>query len=72
MKEKLDAFIEKNKGKAETVAPVTKDENKISGRLFSLKKSGDKLAYVSEGKGYILELKDSINSVLPPFEIKSV
>jgi len=69
MKEKLDAFIEKNKGKSETVAPVTKDENKISGRLFSLKKSGDKLAYVSEGKGYILELKDSINSVLPPFEM---
>lgn len=67
--EKLDEFISKNKGKKSVIDPVTKSEEAIAGRLFSLKKSGDRLAYVSEGKGYIIELKDIIKTVLPPFEM---
>ncbi len=68
-KEVLSSFIEKNKGKEEKVAAVAQKENTVGARLFSLKKSGDKIAYISEGKGIILELGDILKKEVPPFEI---
>lgn len=62
-------FVKKYKGKEETIDAVAKEEGALAGRLFALKKRGDKTAYVQEGKGYILELQDSLQKNLPPFEM---
>ena len=67
--EMFDGFVKKNDGKKSDIAPLSKGENPTANRLFSLRRSGDKLAYISEGKGYIIELKDVIKAVLPPFEM---
>lgn len=69
--EQFDAFIKKNNGKVEIVNPLAKGENATAEKLFSLKRSGDKLAYIAEGKGIILELKDVIKAVLPPVDMLS-
>lgn len=62
-------FVKKYKGKEEKIDAVAKEEGALAGRLFALKKRGDKTAYVQEGKGYILELQDSLQKNLPPFEM---
>lgn len=66
---KLKEFVEKYKGKEERVPAVAKNENPIALRLFSLKKRGDKVAYISDGKGVILELNDILKKNLPPFDM---
>lgn len=65
----FEQFIESNKAQQEKVAAVAKDEGPVAGRLFSLKKRGDKIAYVSDGKGVILELGDILKPATPPFDI---
>jgi hypothetical protein len=62
-------FVKKYKGKEEKIDAVAKEEGAVAGRLFSLKKRGDKAVYVQEGKGYILELNDNLQKNLPPFEM---
>lgn len=52
-----------------SVDPVEKQESAMAGRLFSLKKSGDKLAYSADGKGYILVLKDIFKKSEIPFSM---
>lgn len=65
----FEQFIETNKAKQEKVAAVAKGEGPVAGRLFSLKKRGDKIAYISEGKGVILELQDILKPNIPPFDM---
>jgi hypothetical protein len=67
--ETFQDFVKKYKGKEEKIDAVAKEEGAIAGRLFALKKRDDKAAYVQEGKGYILQLKDSLQKNLPPFEM---
>ena len=67
--EAFQQFVKKYKGKEEKIDAVAKEEGAVAGRLFALKKRGDKTAYVQEGKGYILELQDSLQKNLPPFEM---
>lgn len=67
--EAFQQFVKKYKGKEEKIDAVAKEEGPLAGRLFALKKRGDKTTYVQEGKGYILQLQDSLQKNLPPFEM---
>lgn len=62
-------FVTKNKATGERVAAVAKNEDPIAARLFSLKKSGDRIAYISDGKGVVLELDNILRKNLPPFNM---
>lgn len=68
-KEKFDAFVKRHKGKEERVAAVARNEGPVAGRLFSLKKMGDQMAYLSEGKGVILQLRHILKASVPPYDM---
>jgi parvulin-like peptidyl-prolyl isomerase len=68
-KERFEKFVKKNKGEKEKIDAVAKGEGPVAGRLFSLRKRGDKTVYISEGKGVILELGDILKKNLPPFDM---
>lgn len=63
------AFLKEYKAVESSVDPVEKQESGVSARLFSLKKSGDKLAYCADGKGYIVVLKDIIKKADLPLKL---
>ncbi len=66
-------FVKDKKGAMSSIPAVIKDASPISSRLFSMLKSGDRIAFIQEGKGIIIELKDILKKVLPPFTmLKSV
>lgn len=62
-------FLKSHNAVESTIAALEKHEGPIAGRLFSLKKSGDKLVYCADGKGYILVLKDILKKAELPFEV---
>lgn len=63
----LQDFVKDKKGAMTAIPATAKDSSSISSRLFSMQKSGDRVAFIQEGKGIILELKDVLKKVLPPF-----
>jgi len=67
--QRFNDFVEKNKGKEEKIPAITKEETPESPRLFSIKKAGDKIAYLSEGKGVVLQLTGKTKREVLPFEM---
>ncbi len=68
-KKAFEAFVEKHKGVKKVLEAAPRQEGTVSARLFSLKKRGDRAAFISDGKGVIVEVVDILKKVLPPFEL---
>lgn len=62
-------FIDKNKAKEEIIPATSKRIDQESTRLFSIKKVGDKIAYIADGKGVILHLSGKTKKEVMPFEM---
>ncbi len=65
----FEAFVAKHKGVRKQLEAAQKQEGILSTRLFSLKKRGDKAAFMHEGKGIVIEVVDILKKVTPPFEL---
>lgn len=64
----FEQFIEKRKGKKESLAWVSRTDAKkpLDVALFKIAKPGYKHVLFADGKGYVVILKDVEQSVLPP------
>ncbi len=65
----FEAFAKEKKAAIKELSAMPKDGSPIAQRLFSMTKSGDKVAFIQDGKGIVLELKDVLKKVLPPFSM---
>lgn len=67
--QEFEAFVKEYKGTESAVAPIEKQESGVSARLFSLKKTGEKAAYSTDGKGYVIMLQDVLKKGHIPFSM---
>ncbi|MFT6765343.1 MAG: hypothetical protein ACJAZS_000219 [Alteromonas naphthalenivorans] len=67
-KELLASFIKEHNGKKESVAAVERADQGFGRRLFILKKDGQSMSFVQDGKGMILQLDKKIAKKLPKLE----
>ena len=65
----LESLLETVDAKKEEVKPTTRvGKNPYSSKLFSLRKIGDKVAFVQDGKGVVLQLTAESKAAAIPFE----
>lgn len=63
----IEAFAQQHGGKHKEVGPIEKNNSQEFQRIFSIRNVGDTVAYVQDGKGYLLTLKDKQAKHLPKF-----
>jgi|GEM_PF-3682016 len=67
--EQFKSFIDKNQAKYEEIDPQISGANPSASRLFALKKVGDRLPFMHDGKGVIVELTGMTTKSIMPFEL---
>jgi hypothetical protein len=64
----LESFIKDHNGKKGSVGPLERGDQGFGKRLFILKKDGQSMAFVQDGKGTILQLEKKIVKKLPSLD----